>query len=69
MITMFSCYLPNFFILDYKQILINNRLSSLIYHNVKLITVQLIVNVIFSVDCFLCNLSEEKKYRNVKLIC
>ena len=32
------------------------------YRNVKLITIHLTANVIFSVDCFLCNLSKEKKF-------
>ena len=61
MILMFSVYLCDFFILDYKQLLINNRLSSYKYHIVKMITIHLIDDVIFSVDCFLYNLSKEKK--------
>ena len=43
------------------KLLLINRMSPLKYRNVKLITMHLIVDVIFSVDSFLCNLSEEKK--------
>ena len=39
------------------------------YRNMKLITIHLIVDVMFSFDCFLSNLSEEKKIWNAKLIC
>ena len=59
MILMFSYYLHDLFIRDFKQLLINNRLFCKKYHNVKLIAIHLIVGVIFSIGCFLHNLSEE----------
>ena len=57
MILIFSCYLRHFFILDYKQLLINNTVI-LKYYNVKS---HLTVDVILSVPYFLRNLSKEKK--------
>ena len=39
------------------KLLLINRMSPLKYRNVKLITMHLIVDVIFNVDCFHCNLS------------
>ena len=61
MILMFCCYMRHFFIFDYKQLLINNRLLFKKYRNVKLIIIHLIVDVIFCVGYFLYNLSEQKR--------
>ena len=61
MILIFCCYMRHFFIFDYKQLLINNRLLFKKYHYVKLIVIHLIVDEIFSVGCFPYNLSEQKR--------
>ena len=61
MILMFFCYIRHFFIFDYKQLLINNRLLFKKDCNVKLIVINLIVDEIFNVGCFPYNLSEQKR--------
>ena len=37
-------------------------ISSQKYRIVKLITINLVIDVTFSVGCFLCNLSKEEKF-------